>query len=131
MSHEVAILWFRNADTNSRNDYHWSLFVCPVKTTYGTKYDALASTNVANVTEWNYSHLPGYNKQKSALLGGAIELGYINGEELLKSLMLSTPLPKGGENCQNWVSNVVQEAVRQRILPSSATQALRTIPTRP
>jgi len=127
MSHQVYILWFGN---NTGNDYHWSLFVAPINSTKGVKYDALSSTNLSNVLEWNYSHLPGYDMRQSSSFGDSVMLGVITDVEGFKTLMLSTPLPISGENCQTWVRKVVQEAVKQKSLPTSATVQIGTVPVR-
>jgi hypothetical protein len=58
-------------------------------------------------------------------------LGSISDVESFKAMMLATPLPSVGENCQSWVRKVVQEAVRQRMLPASATAQAQTVPIRP
>src|SRR5579871_3512347 len=105
MSFQISVLWFKNANNDARNDYHWSLFVCPTNSAQGTKYDAVNSGG----TKWNYSHLPNYNKTHSALFGGEVPMGSITSEETFKTLMLSTPLPKQTENCQTWISNVVHK----------------------
>jgi hypothetical protein len=58
-------------------------------------------------------------------------MGSIASEETFKTLMLSTPLPKEGENCHTWISNVVHKAVQQGIFQESASQAIGNIPVRP
>jgi hypothetical protein len=131
MSHQVCILWFKNADTTSRNDYHWSLFIAPVNSSNGVKYDALSSTNSSGVLQWDYSHLPGYEIQQSLNFGDVIMLGSISDIERFKAMMLATPLPSVGENCQSWIRQVVQEVVRQGMLPASATAKVETVPIRP
>jgi hypothetical protein len=65
MSFQVYVLWFKNADPASQNDYHWSLFIAPVRSWKGVKYDTVSSTNVSGTLEWNYSHLPGYTMRQS------------------------------------------------------------------
>jgi hypothetical protein len=128
MSFQVSVLWFKNATSDSRNDYHWSLFISPAASVQGTKYDAVNSG--IGVTEWNYSYLPNYNKTQSALFGGEVVMGIITSEEAFKALMLSTPLPTDGENCQTWISNVVYNAVQQGILNEAASQAIQSVPVR-
>jgi hypothetical protein len=131
MSFQVSVLWFKNANSDSRNDYHWSLFVSPAASAQGTKYDAVNSERRIGTIEWNYSYLPNYNKTQSALFGGEVVMGIITSEETFKALMLSTPLPKDGENCQTWISNVVHNAVQQGILNKAASQAIQSMPVRP
>src|SRR5271169_34238 len=120
MSHQVYILWFKNSDPASQNDYHWSFFVIPINSSHGVKYDTVSSTNNLGILEWYYSHLPHYEMQQSSSFGGRIMLGYINDVEGFKTSMLATPLPGAGENCQSWIKRAVQEAVNRGLLPASA-----------
>ena len=126
----VSILWFHNRESNSNNDYHWSLFVCPADSTRGTKYDAFATSAEDGSLGWRPSRALNYDENQSALLGGSFELGYIRDEESFVELMLSVPMPGSGENCQTWVSNVVVEAVQQGVLSKSAKKVVKEIPIR-
>jgi len=130
MSYRVSILWFNNRDPDSENDYHWSVFVNPVNSTRGTKYDAFASTDDDGTMRWSYSHAPNYDERQSALFGGSIKLGNISDVDSFLELMLSTELPGSDENCQTWVTNVVTEAVRKRMLPKSANKLVNDVPVR-
>ena len=58
-------------------------------------------------------------------------LGSISDVEWFKVMMLATPLPSIGENCQSWIWKVVQKAVIQGKLPVSATAKAEAVPTRP
>ena len=73
----------------------------------------------------------GYQIQQSVNFGDVIMLGSISDVEGFKVLMLATPLPSIGENCQSWIRKVVREAVRQGKLPASATAKVETVPIRP
>jgi|SRR5271154_4368928 len=127
MSQEVYVLWFKTADVASPNDYHWSFFIAPVGSTKGTKFDAFATSS----TTWTYSHVPNYEMTQSVSYGGHTSLGRISDFDAFKSLMLATSLPKAGENCQTWIKNVVDGAVRKGSLPQSAATQVGTIPARP
>jgi len=130
MSLRVSILWFHNRDSNSNNDYHWSIFICPANSAIGTKYDAFATIAEDGDFSWEPSQALNYNEQQSAYLGGSFELGYISDENSFAELMLSVPMPGSGENCQTWVTNVVAKAVQQRVLPKSANKVVKEIPVR-
>ena len=127
MSQDVHVLWFKTADANTSNDYHWSFFIAPVGSTKGTKYDAFATSN----TTWSYSHVPNYEMTQSVNYGGHTMLGRISDLDGFTSLMLDTPLPKAGENCQTWIKNVVDGAVKKSSLSQTAREQLGTIPARP
>jgi hypothetical protein len=131
MSQDVYVLWFKNADINSRNDYHWSFFIAPTGSTRGVKYDAFSTSAMTGVLEWSYSHVPNYEMGQSVNLGAPTILGTIGDVEGFKTLMLSIPLPNTGENCQTWIKNVVDGAVKQGRLPASAIGQIGTIPVRP
>ena len=96
-------------------------------TTTGTKYDAF---NVG-AYQWTYSYSQDYEMTQSKRFGGWVLLGEVNDAEDFKSLMLATPLPKAGENCQTWIKNVVASTISNGSLPSTASGQLATIPERP
>lgn len=54
-----------------------------------------------------------------------------NSSEDLQNLMLGTPLPNTGENCQTWVTKVVEDAVQLGYLGESVLEKLQTVPTAP
>lgn len=123
----MNILWFKNADGNSQNDYHWSFFIATPDSTNGIKYDAFA----VGPDQWTYSYSSNYEMTQSRRFGGYVYVGEINDSEAFKSLMLETPLPTSGENCQSWIRNVVASAISKGILPWTASGQLDTLPIRP
>jgi hypothetical protein len=58
-------------------------------------------------------------------------LGTISDVEAFKALMLDTPLPSTGENCQSWIRRVVKRAVDLGSLPTDAAAQVETVPIRP
>ena len=92
----------------------------------GTKYDAFSTGSDA----WALSYVPNYGKAQSQHYGGAIPLSNVD-EEKMKVRMTETALPTRGENCQTWITKVVAAAVRNGDLPSTATEAVKQVPTRP
>jgi len=57
-------------------------------------------------------------------------LGTISDVETFKALMLDTPLPSTGENCQSWIRRVVKRAVDLGSLLRGAGAQVEIVPIR-
>jgi hypothetical protein len=122
---EVWLCWYKGA---VGYPLHWTIVVCPVGSTIGILYQ-VEKADTPLTPRWQRGYAEKYDRRTSRTMQGEIFLGYINDPGTFQQIYLNTALPDmATENCQSWIWRVLQEAVRQNVIHSSALANLGRAP---